>query len=155
MEGTGGVYLEENGVVSTRSELNGHQIKPEKISEGDFFKYLLYKEKINDLVFRKIEGTDKYYIEANWSPVIEFTRLPYNSETNTLKRGRLYYTKSFLNANDEWQEKSEDFILKAEALFKWFKKNDKDTKLPEWKGFLITPKVKEKIEKEGLILTQV
>ena len=148
-------YLIDNDLLCISDEEQTTKIKQTAITEGGIYKYFVLKNHLDNIVFETTEDSKISFINVLFSPVIEFARCYYNAETNTLNRSRLYYTRGYFNENNEWQDKEVDFLLSAEQLFKWFRKNYKDVKMSDYKGFLITERVKEKIEKDGLKLNEI
>ncbi len=148
-------YLDENDMISIPTKMDKNEIISEKISEKGIFKYLVEEKYTNKLITYPIEKINKYSIEELYSPVIQFSRPYYDKEKKLLKRGRFYYIKGFWNDDSEWEDKPIDFLEKSDKLFKWFRKTYKDAKIPEWKGILVTQKVKDKVENEDLKLIQI
>ena len=148
-------YLKENDMISVARTMDTQELELSNISEKELSKYLVENKYKETVKVYPIEKINKYSMSELYSPIIQFSRSYYDKEKNLLRRGRFYYKKGFWNDNDEWEEKPTDFVKKGERLFRWFKKNYKDAKIPEWKGFLVTQKVKDKVENEGLELTQI
>jgi hypothetical protein len=147
-------YISENNMISVSTRMSTKEIEQSNICEGTLFKYFVDKKYKDKLKTYYLKETGLYYIAETFSPVIKFYRSYYDIEKNLLKRGKFYYTKGFWNDNGEWQEKPADFMQTADKLFKWFRKTYKNVKLPEYKGFLITQNVKEKMENEDLKLKE-
>ncbi len=61
-------------------------------------------------------------IDQNISPIISVWVGGYHAEKNMFFRGRLFYQTHFLQ-DGEWQKHQEEFLKKAEQLFKWFKRH--------------------------------
>jgi len=148
-------YLKENNLLLIEKEMDSKNIVPSPLNNGKNRKYIYSPEFKSDIDFYSIEETKKYYIRSINSAVIEFGKPYFDKEKNVLRSSRLYYTTGFWNKNDEWQEKPEEFKRMADKLFKWFKKTYKNVKLENWEVFTVTKNVKEKVENEGLLLTQV
>jgi hypothetical protein len=143
-------YLKDNNLIAISREMSEKKIKKVPVVDNDIYKYFIITGSEDSLNIKFI--ANKIYFINIHNSVLEFKRPYFYKETNSMRFGRLYYTKGFLNDNDKWQEKPDEFLQTADKLFKWFGKTYKAVKLPEYKGFLITQNVKEKMESEDLKL---
>jgi hypothetical protein len=146
-------YIIENNMLCIERKMDTPKLELSDIHEGGIFKHFAEKSHKDKFKIDNLKP-NLYCIDSTFSPVIEFRRCFYDKEKKCLKVGRFYYTKGFWNDNGEWQEKPADFMQTADKLFKWFRKTYKNVKLPEYKGFLITQNVKEKMENEDLKLKE-
>jgi len=90
---------------------------------------ILLPDKINELKIRFVETQNYYYLNEMQSPVIEFRKPIYLKDENAIRSGRLYFDKNYLTEDGHLLVKDADIILLAEKLFKWFRKNFKNTKI--------------------------
>lgn len=114
--------------------------------------YLAQKQETDYIKLSSIEPS-KYMIDVLNSQTIEFLLPNHDSEKNTLTRGRLYYIKERETGNTIIS-KEESFLKSANELFKWFKKNFKDAKLPNYKGILTSESVAEKLNHNEIKLIE-
>ena len=143
-------YLKENNMISIARKMDNNIIELSSLKDKDAYKYFIVGGTENNLKIKHIDE-NIYFIDIH-NPVIEFIRPRYFENKNTLKYGRLYYTKGSWSENEDWKGKNDLFLNSAEALFKWFRKKYKTKTIPKYKGYLISKKVKENIETKGLIL---
>ena len=102
-------------------------------------KFLVRKED-QELVAIKYIPTQNYYlIDSSNAPVIEFW-FPLQKDKNIIRRGRLYYSKDYLDKTSKTEIlKNPEFLNSADTLFKWFRKTFKTPKLEGYEDFIISP----------------
>ncbi|HRG49248.1 MAG TPA: hypothetical protein PLX69_23385 [Leptospiraceae bacterium] len=124
----------------------------DRVREGkeiQSFKYLVRKED-QDLVIIKSVPTQNYYlIDSSNSPTVEFW-YPRPSEENVIRRGRVYYTKDYLDQPTKTEPlKNPEFLKMADDFFKWIRKNFKNAKLPGYEGLLVSENAAKWVKETG------
>ncbi len=71
------------------------------------------------------------------SPLIEFIQPFLDTEKMLMRRGRVYYTKSYYESN-KLTNKPESFLESANNLFKWIRKNIKRSKPAGYEGLFVS-----------------
>jgi hypothetical protein len=108
------------------------------LSDKNYSMKLLTLPILKDQIVKRYIDTQNYFTCDIWdSPVIEL-HVP-KHDTHLMRRGRVYYTKE-----NQTESKSKEtlFLEFADDLFKWMRKNYKNTKLKGFENFLITERTK-------------
>lgn len=92
----------------------------ERMGEDALKICLVRKTDVPDLVFRKIKNSDQYKIDTLRSPVIEYSRCFVGPKF--IRRGRLYFVKSFYDDHNQLVSKPDKFLSWANQIFKEAKK---------------------------------
>ncbi len=88
--------------------------------------YLVRPHELSQIVTKYIDNQHYWAVQGAPSPIVEFDVCFFDS--NILRRGRVYYVDRFLNANQEWVTKSEEFRKWARSIFSIIKKSLKPLK---------------------------
>jgi len=143
-------YLKENNLLCISRRMKTKELEYHTISDDEIYKYVIKPSEVESIKNQQIDN-ELFFITIE-NPVIEFIKPRLNEELNTLKPGRFYYTSEYWDENNIKKTKDLRFIATAEELFKWFKKNYKTVTLSDYKNFVISDKVKEKLDINQLSL---
>lgn len=102
---------------------------PRQLANVDFveggeqwlFFHLVRPEDVGAVVMRHVPAQGYWTVDVLRSPVIEFNGCFFDSRT--LRRGRVYYTPSFFDADGALVQKPQEFLAWSKSLFAAVKKN--------------------------------
>jgi len=137
-------YIKEQRLVIVADTMPTPQLLPIDSTNGVIFTYILNPSKIGNVKIKYLENHQCYTIDQTFSPVIEFTKSNYNPAENTLRRGRLYYSKGYYNEANQWIANDSETLNNAAKLFKWFKQHFKGATKDNF--FVVTPRTKQWID---------
>ena len=107
-------------VLHSRSRGPFPQVVESSSSEGDgrqwLFFYLARKSDLDAVVTKEIVTQGYWTIDSMISPVVEFSRCYFDGKI--LRQGRMYFTESYYDKNDQHIPKSQGFRSWAAALLK-------------------------------------
>jgi hypothetical protein len=112
------------------------------------WKFLVQPSQIDQVKKYWVDTQNYYAIEISASPLIELVQLHSDPEQKILGRGRVYF-EQIVYVDGQAVRKDEHFLQAADALFKWIRKHFRGSQPEGYKGFLISPRVKNWIENEG------
>jgi|GEM_PF-1051571 hypothetical protein len=119
------------------------------IGKASAIKYITSESLSKEIKNEFLEKQNYYSIDVISSPVIEFL-IPKNIiQNNIIHSGRVYYIHDIYNSQNLLVSKSDLFLQIANELFKWIKKNFKNTKLPGFEAFLVSERTHEWIKVNG------
>lgn len=118
-------------------------------SETSSKKFIVRSEDVDKIQFIKTKNSGLFIIDQNNSPVIEFWNPTNWQNSKVMPRGRVYYIKDYYNTEGILTEKPHDFILTAETLFKWIKKQFKNVKIPGFEMFLVSPRTYQWMQEQN------
>ena len=75
---------------------------------------------IPQVVLRKVQGRDTWFVDTLCSPVVEFTRSQLTS--NVIRAGRLHFDPEFFNERGSWERKPNEFVLWAQKVLRTVKR---------------------------------
>ena len=161
-------YLVESGWAIAPVELTAPSLEDVLLSDFDQLPigesvYLFRTEDEENLQFEayevevanedgEIEMETRYAIDQMVSPVIEWWLPEMEEQNKRLKRGRLFFVKSYFEGEENIEK--EEFTKEADKLFRWFRKHYPRVKFPELKSFHITEPVTQWMEREHGELVQ-
>lgn len=116
---------EQYVVLHSRSKTN-HPFALNRLDyvEGDkswLYFYLVRPEDVNSVVMRNVPTQDYWTVDVVKSPVVEFNKSFFDGKI--LRRGRVYYTDSYYDANGGLQSKGDEFIAWAKKMLNVTKRN--------------------------------
>ena len=94
-------------------------LKTTKIDDmgNEYLKILILREQdIDKLIFREIKDTDSFSINTIKSPVLEYSRCFVSDDL--IRRGRLYFIKTYYNEQESLIEKEPCFVAWASRVIK-------------------------------------
>jgi len=141
------VYLVNNDWLICENKTPNSSLKRIDSFSEKGLSFLVPKGMENNVVVKFIENQNYYTINTSQSCAIEFYPSKFDAETNTIRRGRLYYEFFTYNLTENDIRKPDEFLKKADELFKWFKKQFKDAKLPDYKGFFVSSETQKLLTK--------
>ena len=149
-------YIQEkNLVIYNNYSINANLQKLDSllqtkiIGKISVIKYVTIESLVKEIKNEFIEKQKYYSIDVISSPVVEFF-IPKNIlQNNIIHSGRVYYIHSCYNSQNILTSKPEAFLKMAEELFKWIKKNFRNTKFPGFETFLISERTQEWIKANG------
>lgn len=77
---------------------------------------IVRRDMLDDIVFKNIVGTEKYFADVTTQPFIEFTRCYYTDIY--IRSGRFFRNDSYWDADGKLTKKSTSFIGWAQELFR-------------------------------------
>lgn len=84
------------------------------------FLFLARPEDVDQIVTTYVPNQNHWTIDSLRSPVIELTRSFFDSQT--LRRGRVYYVDGFYGSDQTWTEKDATFKKWAKSIFSTMKR---------------------------------
>ena len=140
-------YLKQNKwIVFSAKQAKSKLEFVDSVKRIDFLLLEKHKEQVK---MKFIEKQNHYSPDIILSPIIQFRNPPLDIEKKILRRGRVYYTKDFWQA-DKLIDKDEEFLKAAQKLFAWIRRHFKNTKYVD--GFLVSERAKQwAIENNGYL----
>ena len=128
-------YVKKNNWLIVPDEIKSSKIKfATSIGNSSFF---VLKQHTNQIKINYLEKRKVYYPCETDSPIIEFFHPKIDYEKKIIRRGRVYYTKTFWKG-EELCEKDEEFLKAAKKLFSWIRRHFKNAKLPGLEGLFVS-----------------
>ncbi len=116
------IFLSKNNCYILVDKGNASSNELPKLEEGIFQVYLTKKEFIKN-IRTLVTDNGVEYIDNMISPVLQFNLggfYPYNN--NLLQRGRFYFIAGYYNNNENFVDKSSDFVNWSNTIIKSFRK---------------------------------
>lgn len=80
------------------------------------FLHLAKRSLLDDVVMSFVPEQDYWSVESSCSPVVDFSNSFFDGRI--LRRGRIFYETTFLDAKENWREKSSEFQSWAHAVLR-------------------------------------
>jgi len=125
-------YLNENGWIILADRMPDKKlIIRDKLQNSNSLKsFFCLENQIEQIKCEYIPEKNIYWIVEMQSPVVEYIKASFDKNENTIRRGRIYYKKESLSDDEKTiEQRNDEFLHKAEQLFKWFKKTFKNQKI--------------------------
>jgi hypothetical protein len=114
-------------------------------------KYIVRPEDVDLVILKYINAQNHFVIDVMNSPVVEIWCSNITDESK--KPDRIYYIKDALLKNPSRTiPKSPEFLKMADDLFRWFRNNFKNSKLPGFEKDIVSPAVAEWVQSGGRLI---